>query len=62
MASVLLEELRAVVAEVRRSQIEDVVVSLWGALVAEEDTQEKGRGTLLFKPGAEEEGGRERRR
>ena len=52
MASALIEELKIVAAEAKRSQIEDTVGSSWVALAAEEDPQERGIGTLLVKAGA----------
>ena len=38
--------------EAKRSQIEDAVGSLWSALAAEEDPQERGIGSLPVKAGA----------
>ena len=58
MASALIEELKAVATEAKRSQIEDTVGSSWTALVAEEDPQGSGIGTPLVEAGAG--GGRER--
>ena len=52
MASALLEELKIVATEAKRSQIEDAVGSSWAALAAEEDPQGRGIGTLLVKAGA----------
>ena len=52
MASALLEELKIVTTEAKRSQIEDAVGSLWAALAAEEDPQGRGIGTLLVETGA----------
>ena len=52
MASALLEELKIVATEAKRSQIEDAVGSLWAALAAEEDPQGRGIGTLLVEAGA----------
>ena len=52
MASALLEELKIVATEVKRSQIEDAVGSSWAALAAEEDPQGRGIGTLLVEAGA----------
>ena len=46
MASALLEELKAVASEVKRSQLEDEVGASWAAM-AEEGTQGKGIGTLV---------------
>ena len=52
MASALIEELKIVATEAKRTQIEDAVVSLWAALAAEEDPQGRGVGTLLVEAGA----------
>ena len=52
MASALLEELKIVATEAKRSQIEDAVGSSWAALAAEEDPQGRGIGTLLVEAGA----------
>ena len=52
MASALLEELKIVATEAKRSQIEDSVGSSWAALAAEEDPQGRGIGTLLVEAGA----------
>ena len=52
MASVLIEELKIVATEAKRSQIEDAVGSSWAALAAEEDPQGRGIGTLLVEAGA----------
>ena len=63
MASALLEELKIVATEAKRSQIEDAVGSSWAALAAEEDSQGRGIGTLLVETGAgggEGRGGGER--
>ena len=60
MASALLEELKIVATEAKRSQIEDAVGSSWAALAAEEDPQGRGIGTLLVEAGAGGEGGGER--
>ena len=49
MASALLEELKIVATEAKRSQIEDAVGSSWAALAEEEDPQERGIGTLLVE-------------
>ena len=46
MASALIEELKTVATEAKRSQIEDAVGSSWAALAAEEDPQ--GRGIELY--------------
>ena len=58
MASALLEELRIVATEAKRSQIEDAVGSSWAALAAEEDSQGRGIGSLLVEAGAGGGGGR----
>ena len=58
MASALLEELKIVAIEAKRSQIEDAVGSSWAALAAEEDPQGRGIGTLLVEAGAGGGGGR----
>ena len=60
MASALIEELKIVATEAKRSQIEDAVGSSWAALAAEEDPQGRGIGTLLVEAGAGGEGGEER--
>ena len=61
MASALLEELKVVATEAKRSQIEDAVGSSWAALAAEEDSQGRGIGTRLVEAGAGRgEGGGER--
>ena len=57
MASVLIEELKTVATEAKRSQIEDAAGSSWAALAAEEDPQERGIGTLLVEAGAGGGGG-----
>ena len=57
MASVLLEELKIVATEAKRSQIEDAMGSSWAALAAEEDPQGRGIGTLIVKAGARGGGG-----
>ena len=57
MASALIEELKIVATEAKRSQIEDAVGSSWAALAAEEDPQGRGIGTLLVEAGVEGEGG-----
>ena len=59
MASALLEELKTVATEIKRSQTENTVGSSWAALAPEEDPQGGGIGTLLVKAGAG--GGRGRR-
>ena len=58
MASALIEELKIVATEAKKSQIEDAVGSSWAALVAEEDPQGKGIGTLQIEAGEGEGGGR----
>ena len=57
MASALLEELKIVATEAKRSQIEDAVGSSWAALAAEEVPQGRGIGTLLVEAGAGGGGG-----
>ena len=58
MASALLEELKIVATEAKRSQIEETVGSSWAALAAEEDPQGRGIGPLLIvKAGAGGGGG-----
>ena len=57
MASALIEELKIVATEAKRSQIEDTVGSSWAALAAEEDPQGRGIGTLLVEAGAGGGGG-----
>ena len=52
MASVLIEEMKTVATQAKRSQIEDAVSSSWAALAVEEDSQGRGIGTLLVKAGA----------
>ena len=52
MTSALIEELKIVATEAKRSQIEDAVGSSWAALAAEEDPQGRGIGTLLIEAGA----------
>ena len=58
MASALIEELKIVATEAKRSQIEDAVGSSWAALAAEEDPQGRGIGTLLVEAGTGGRGGR----
>ena len=60
IASALLEQLRTVAIEVKKSQIEDTVGSSWAALAMEEDPQERRIGTLLVQAGAGGGGGRGR--
>ena len=62
MASALLEELKIVATEAKKSQIEDAVGSSWAALAAEEDSQGRGIGTLLVEAGEGGRGGRGRGR
>ena len=57
MASALIEELKMVVTEAKRTQIEDAVGSSWAALAAEEDPQGRGMETLLVEAGAGGGGG-----
>ena len=58
MASALLEELKIVATEAKRSQIEDAGGSSWAALAPEEDPQGRGIGILLVEAGAGGGGGR----
>ena len=58
MVSALLEELKIVATEAKRSQIEDAVGSSWAALAAEEDPQGRGIGTLPVEAGAGGGGGK----
>ena len=58
MASALIEELKIVATEAKRTQIEDAVGSSWAALAAEEDPQERGIEALLVEAGAGGGGGR----
>ena len=48
MAPALIEELKIVATEAKRSQIEDTVGSSWAVLTAEEDPQGREIGTLLL--------------
>ena len=57
MASALIEELKTVATEAKRSQIEDAVGSSWEALAVEEDPQGRGVETLLVEAGAGGGGG-----
>ena len=57
MALALLEELKIVATEAKRSQIEDAVGSSWAALAAEDNPQGRGIGTLLVEAGAGGGGG-----
>ena len=52
MASALIEELKTVATEAKRSQIQDAVGNSWADLAAEEDPQGRGIGTLLVEAGA----------
>ena len=45
-------ELKIVVTEAKKTQIEDAVGSSWAALAAEENPQGRGIGTLLVEAGA----------
>ena len=58
MVSALLEELKTVAIEDRRSQIEDAVGTSWTALAAKEDPQGRGMGTLLVEVETGGRGGR----
>ena len=60
MASALLEELKTVATDAKRSQIEDVMGSSWAALAAQEGPQGRGIGTQLVEAGAGGGGGGER--
>ena len=57
MASALIEELKIVATEAKRSQIEDAVGSSWAALAAEEGPKGRGIGTLLVEARAGGGGG-----
>ena len=50
--SALIEELKIVATEAKRTHIEDAVGSSWAALPAEEGPQGRGIGTLLVEAGA----------
>ena len=52
MASALIEELKTVAPEAKRSQIEGTVGSSWAALAVEENAERRGIGTLLVEAGA----------
>ena len=52
MASALIEKLKTVATEAKRSQIEDAGGSSWAALAAEEDPRERGIRTVLVEAGA----------
>ena len=58
MTSALIEELKIVATEAKRSQIQDAVDSSWAALAAKEDPQGRGIGTLPVEAGGERRGGR----
>ena len=62
MASALLQELKTVATEVKRSQIEHAMGSSWAASAVEEGPQVRGIGTLLVEAGAGGAGGEERGR
>ena len=49
MASALLDELKSVATQVKRSQIEYAVGSSWVAPETKKDPQERGIGTLLVE-------------
>ena len=57
MASGLIEELKTVATEAKRSQTQDAVGSSWAALAVEGDPQGRGIGTLLAEAGARGGGG-----
>ena len=57
MASALIEELKIVATEAKRSQIEDAAGISWAALAAEADPQGRAIGTLLVEAGAGGGGG-----
>ena len=57
MASALLEELKPVAAEVKRSQMEDTVGSSWATLAVEEDPKGRGVNNKLAEVGAGGGGG-----
>ena len=61
MALALIEELKIVATEAKKSQIEDAVGNSWPALAAEEDPQGRGIGILLVEAGAGGGGGGEGR-
>ena len=52
MASALIEELKTVATEAKKSQIEDAMGSSWATLAVEEDPQGRRIGTLLVEAGA----------
>ena len=56
MAPVLLEELKTVATETKRSQIECTVGISWTALAAEEDPQGRKMGTLMIEAGTGQRG------
>ena len=57
MASALIEELKIVATEAKRSQIENAMGSSRAALAAKEDPQGRGIGTILVEAGAGGGGG-----
>ena len=57
MASALLEKLKIVTTEAKRSHIEGAVDISWAALAAKEDPQGRRIGTLLVEAGAAGGGG-----
>ena len=57
MTSAIIEELKTMTTEAKRSQIEDAVGSSWAVLAAEEDPQGIGIGTLLVEAGTGGRGG-----
>ena len=57
MAAALIEGLKIVATEAKRTQIEDAVGSSWAALAAEEGPQGRGIGAILMEAGAEGRGG-----
>ena len=57
MASALIEELKTVATEPKRSQIEHAEGSSWASLAAEEDPHGRGIVTLLVEAGGEGGGG-----
>ena len=62
MASALIEELKNVATEAKRSQIEDAAGSSSSALAAEEDPQGRGTGNSTSRSGSRRRGGGERKR
>ena len=57
MASALIEELKNVATEAKRSQIEDAAGSSSSALAAEEDPQGRGTGNSTSRSGSRRRGG-----